>query len=193
MRSHTDSREIIKRVLSGDAEAFRELVESCQRLVAHIVYRMIPNETEREDICQEVFLKAYRNLGGFKHNCKFSTWIGQIAYNTSLNYLDKKKLVLFDDITPEEMTFDSQPADSPWPSELSEANELSECLKREIAGLPGHYATIVALYHLEEMTYDEIGKIMKLPDGTVKSYLFRARKMLKDRLLEKYTKEELCQ
>ena len=192
MSSQADSREIIDRVLSGDREAFRGLVESCQRLVTHIVFRMVPNETEREDICQEVFLKAYRNLAGFKHNCKFSTWIGQIAYNTSLNYLDKKKLALFDDITPEEMTFDSLPADSPWPSEVSEANELSECLRTEIANLPGHYATIVTLYHIEEMTYDEIGKIMKLPDGTVKSYLFRARKMLKERLLTKYTKEDLC-
>ena len=84
-------QEIINRILDGDTNSFRQLVENYQRLVFHIVFRMIQNQTDCEEIAQDVFIKAYQNLSNFKFESKFSTWIGKITYNTCINFLQKKK------------------------------------------------------------------------------------------------------
>ena len=94
--------QAIERVLAGDSEAFRVIVENHRRLVGHIVFRMVPRRTDREDLCQDVFVKVYRNLGGFKFESRLSTWIARIAHNTCLNFLEKKKAVLYGDLTRKE-------------------------------------------------------------------------------------------
>jgi len=187
----SDDRTLIERILDGDSYAFERLIRKYQRLVSHVVFRMIPNATDREDICQDVFIKAYKNLSGFRFESKFSTWIARIAYNGCLNYLEKKKIPLFDDITSEEKDFEQSPDSRAIPDIIAEQNDLSSVLKKEIDTLPVKYRTIITLYHLDEMTYAEISDIMNLPEGTVKSYLFRARKQLKDKLESKYKKEDL--
>ncbi len=183
--------KLISGVLGGSQSAFQQLVEKHQRLVYHIVCKMVP-EAEHEDICQDVFLKVYRNLSGFQQQSKLSTWIGRIAYNTSLNYLEKKKVVLYDDIAGDGQSVDSVAAVQSSPEERTLVSDIGARVRQEIDNLPVKYGTILALYHLEDMKYDEIGTIMQLPAGTVKSYLFRARKMLKDKLLLKYNIEDIC-
>jgi RNA polymerase sigma factor (sigma-70 family) len=187
-----ESRHLIDRIISGDREAFRLFVEQYQRLVGHIVFRMIDNKDDREDICQEVFLKVYKNLGEFKFQSRISTWVGAIAYNTSVNYLQKKKHQPLDILHNDEGEADNPDILEIHPDDLMERCDLSFNLRREIEKIPPHYRTVLTLYHLDEMTYGEIGSIMKMPEGTVKSYLFRARKILKERLLAKYTQEDLC-
>ncbi len=182
---------LIQRVLEGDQSAFRELFQNYRKLVNHIVYKMIPNITEREDICQDVFVKVYQNLGGFHFNAKLSTWIGRIAYNRCLTFLEKKKAVLYEDISAENETIDNIPSSLMNPEKVVEQIDLSERIRNEIDSLPMQYKTIITLYHLDELKYDEIAKIMKLPEGTVKSYLFRGRKLLKDRLMLKYEDGDL--
>ncbi|RKX20690.1 MAG: RNA polymerase sigma factor [Candidatus Zixiibacteriota bacterium] len=186
-----NEKELIERVLQGEKSAFREIVVNYQKLVNHIAYKMIPQETERDDICQDVFIKVYQNLGSFQFGSKLSTWIGRITYNRCLTYLEKKKPLLFEDFAEKNQTLDSLQSDVFDPEKILLSSDLSVRIRSEINLLPIKFKTILSLYHLEEMTYDEIGKIMKLPSGTVKSYIFRGRKMLKDRLLQKYNQEDL--
>lgn len=105
-RQVDEARDLVNRILAGDAKAFKTLVEQNQRLVSHIVFKMIPNETEREDLSQEVFMRVYRNLGRFEFRSKLSTWIARITYNTCGNYLEKKKIPLYEDLAPEQKTID---------------------------------------------------------------------------------------
>lgn len=186
-----DTKPLIEKSLAGDRNAFKALIEANQRLVMHVVYKMVSNHSDVEDICQDVFVKVYQNLAGFQFNSKLSTWIAKIAYNATINFLEKKKVPLFDDFSPEEVTLDHLSGNGTLPDEFSEQGELSSILQGQIDHLPVQFRTILTLYHLDEMSYKEIGEIMDLPEGTVKSYLFRARKLLKDSLLSKYEEKEL--
>ena len=186
-----ESRHLINRIKSGDHNAFQTLIETYQRLVSHIVFRTIPNESDSEDICQDVFLKVYQNIAGFRFESKVSTWIARIAYNTCINYLQKKKVPLFDDHTFEDKTLNSVSGQSKLPDAITEGKDTASRLQTEIGALDVRYRTILTLYHLDEMSYAEIGKIMNLPEGSVKSYLFRARKRLRKKLLIQYQREEL--
>ena len=188
------SRALIADILAGNQSAFQTFVERYQRLVAHIVFRMVPERADREDVCQDVFMKAYRNLDGFEFASKVSTWIARIAYNTAVNYLQKKKIPLLDDLggAPDgpsltELAID--PADSP--AAVFERRDSFGRVQEEMNHLPAQFRALLTLYHLDEMTYEEIADVTGLPMGTVKNYLFRARRMLKDRLLKKYRLEDI--
>lgn len=191
MEEKADEKRTISAILQGDQAAFRFLVEKYQGLVSHIVFRMINNSADREDACQDVFLKIYRSLSGFRFQSKLSTWIAKIAYNTSLNYLEKRKLPLFEDRISGEVSLQEYAHYTDSPAKILETDETRRCLEREIRRIPVQYRTILTLYHIEEMSYREIGEIMELPEGTVKNYLFRARKYLKEKLSVKYQPEEL--
>ncbi len=184
-------KAIIQSILEGDTDAFRLIVEQYQKLVAHIVFRMIPIVHTREDLCQDVFVKVYQNLKSFRFQSKLSTWIAKITYNRCLNYLEKKKVPLFDDMTADDVGIDDFSLAVNQPDSDVVSLDLSDRVRMAIEKLPIKYRTVITLYHLEEMKYDEIAEIMQLPEGTVKSYLFRARKALKDLISAKYTKEEL--
>lgn len=195
-------QERIEKIVGGDMKAFQSLVEDYQRLVCHVVFRMVHNEEDREEICQDVFVKVYQNLSKFEQKSKLSTWIGRIAYNTCINYLKKKKVPLYEDIAVAEAGegssglekgsyLDRVPGGAKSADETVTDQEMYKFLHEEIAQLPVQYRAILTLYHMDDLSYQEIGEIMSLPDGTVKSYLFRARKLLKERILEKYPAEEL--
>jgi len=184
-------RKQVSQILQGDSKAFRNFVDSYQRLVAHIVFRMVP-EADREDICQDVFVKAYQNLKSFHFQSKLSTWLARITYNTCVNYLEKKRVPLFDNQSKENQSLNHWPAEETSPYHEAEKKDTFSHLRDEIEKLPVIYRTIITLYHLDQMSYAEIGKITALPEGTVKSYLFRARKMLRRSLLTHYQEEELC-
>lgn len=181
----------IDKIISGDTKAYQSFIEEYQRLVMHIVFRMISNVADREDVCQDVFIKAYQNLSNFHFESKISTWLAKIAYNTCINYLKKKKVPLFNDFSTDGESIDNFLSDHASPDEFAERRDLSLRLQNEINKLPVQFRTILTLYHLDEMSYSEIVEIMGLPEGTVKSYLFRARKLLKERLISKYQQEEL--
>jgi RNA polymerase sigma factor (sigma-70 family) len=188
-----ESKELVEQILAGDQNSFRTLIRDHQRLVSHIVFRMIPPGPDQEDISQEVFVKVYRHLDRFRFDSKLSTWIARIAYNTCLNFLDKKKLPLYDDLAAEDdREFEpTAPEEASRPDFTFEAAQTGVILQKEIDRLPTVFKTVVTLYHLDQMSYAEIAGVMKMPVGTIKSHLFRARKMLKDRLLSKFEREEL--
>lgn len=181
---------IVAQILTGSKSAFDSFVQEYQGLVMHVVRRLVPNETDRQDVCQDVFVKAYRNLSGFKFQSKLSTWLARIAHNTSINYLEKKKAELFDDISAEHETLDDQPMAARSPEESAVSNDMAGRVRAEIDRLPVIYGTILALYHLEEMSYKDMAEILQMPEGTIKSYLFRGRQMLRERLVAAYSHEE---
>ena len=179
-------KEYITRILEGDLQAFGLLVTQYQQLVFYMIDRLIKNNEDKKDVAQEVFIKVHQNLHRFRFQSRFSTWIASIAYRTALNYnrdvLQKKELVSPDELWHFEFT-------SPDPESLSEIKDRKAYLMRLIEEMPLAYKTVLTLYHLNEFSYEEIAQITQMPEGTVKSYLFRARKLLKEKL-KRYLKDE---
>ena len=198
---NTSDRCLVERVLGGDNNAFGIIIKNTESLVAKIVFDTITNDGDRKDIAQDIYLKAYQKLHSFKFQSKLSTWIAQISYNTCIDHLRKRKLVLQENSFEEKETgsendmLDMINAAKGISHEAADTavmeKNISEILKTGIEKLPTVYKTLVTLYHTEELSYDEIGQITGLPAGTVKSYLFRARKELKNHLLLQYKKEDL--
>jgi RNA polymerase sigma factor (sigma-70 family) len=174
-----------------DSTTLESLVARYRPLVTHIVYRTVSRRADAEDVCQEVFLRVCQGLPGFRYESKMSTWVARIAYNACINHLQKKREVLLDDLPGNEYGVDGVPASHARPDECSERADLAERLEAEIRKLPPQFRTILTLFHLEDMNYREIGEVMNMPEGTVKSYLFRARKQLRERLIKKYGEEGL--
>ncbi|MEW6196975.1 MAG: sigma-70 family RNA polymerase sigma factor [Bacteroidota bacterium] len=195
----SDERGVVDRILQGDKKSFSLIIKATENLVAQILFKMVRNEDDRKDLAQDVYLKAYNNLSGFKFESKLSTWIAQIAYNLSINYLNKRK--------PESIPdkFNDYNNDEEIISDLSVENkstydqvekkiygeELKQILEKEIDKLSPVYKTLITLFHNEEMSYEEISIVTQLPEGTVKNYLFRARRILKNNLLKKYNSGDL--
>jgi RNA polymerase sigma factor (sigma-70 family) len=186
---------LVDKVLGGDTQAFGSIIKNTERLVAQIVFKLISNPEDRKDMAQDIYLKVYNKLASFKFESKLSTWIGQISYNTCMDHLRKKKLVLPGDLYEEDgpAGMPDRMNKSPVPA-INDAilqKDLTHILKTEIEKLSPVYKTLISLYHNEELSYEEIGQITGLPEGTVKSYLFRARKALKNKLLSQHKKEDL--
>ena len=189
-------QQLVNIVLSGDTNAFGTIIKKTERLVSQIVFKMINNPEDRKDIAQDIYFKAFKNLSSFRFQAKLSTWIARIAYNSSLNYLEKRKLNCLPAFN--ETDEDSEPSANKgigWPDNeidvLIFQQELSNILKAEIESLPPLYKTLITLYHNEELSYTEIIEITGLPVGTLKNYLLRARKTLRVNLLHKYKREAL--
>ncbi|MBZ5856810.1 sigma-70 family RNA polymerase sigma factor [Flavihumibacter profundi] len=195
-----EDQPLVERVLHGDTNAFQVIIQRTEGLVAQIIFKMVDNKEDRKDIAQDVYLKVFQSLKGFRFQSKLSTWVGQIAYNSAVNYLRKKKLVLV------ENSSDSEDAgnislESLYSAEngslaneaenILSKKELAGILKLEIDRLSPLFKTLVTLYHNEDLSYSEIAEITQLPEGTVKSYLFRARKTLRNRLMPMYKMEQL--
>ncbi len=180
-----DDRTLVSRILTGDTNAFRTLIRQNERLVAHMVGRLVDRAEDREELCQDVFLRVHDRIGTFQFQSRLSTWIATIAYNAALNYLRKKKVAI-DRISDETLMVG---APDPGPDEIVGENDMQTYVLKLIGLLPVHYKTVITLYHVESMNYDEIGQITGMPEGTVKNYLFRARKLLKEKV-KKYLGNE---
>jgi len=176
----------LEQVRMNDRGAFEAFVRQYQRLVFHVVCRMVPEPADQEDLCQDVFLKVYQNLSRFRQESKVSTWIARIAYNTCLNHLKRKKLRRTDDRYGDPKILEGLPDGGPAPDSQMEAEDGVRRLQIEMERLPVAYRTALTLFHLEEMPLWEIAQVMDLPENTVKSHLFRARRLLKARLDLKY-------
>ena len=100
-KNNVDDKELVNRVLKGDNQVFVTIIKNTEGLVALVVFKLLNNPEDRKDIAQDIYLKAYKNLPGFKFQSKLSTWTGQIAFNTCFNFLEKKKIILLDNKLPE--------------------------------------------------------------------------------------------
>ncbi len=173
--------ELVEQILNGNNNAFRYLVSNYQRLVMHVVGRVVQRQDEAEDICQEVFIKVFRKLKRFRGESRLSTWIATIAYNTSISHIRKQ-------VRRGEQSYDDNPVliaqrrDESLNQKVIEKKEAKKILMETIESLPVNYRTVLTLFHLEEFSYKEIEEITGMPEGTIKSYLSRARKLLKEKL-----------
>lgn len=196
-----EDRRLVDGARAGDRRAVRDLVERYQGLVSRVVFRIVRDSGEREEVCQDSFVRVFRGLDSFRFESKLSTWIARIAYRTALNHLEKRRLLLYDDLagpatdahesTPSAV--ERLPAETASALEAAEASEVRAFLRTQIEKLPAAYRAVVTLFHLEEMSIAEVSAATEMPEGTVKNYLFRARRILKDKVLERYAAEELLQ
>ena len=198
--SPATDQQLVAQVLGGNTAAFGHLVQRTEGLVTQLVFKMIRHPADRPDVAQDVYLKVFKNLAGFKFQAKLSTWVGQITYNTCLHYLEKKQLVL---VGPSEPAPDDASAEGRRappalvagtdydPETALFGHDLAGILGTAVEQLPPLYRTLIALYHQQELSYAEIAQITSLPDGTVKNYLFRARQLLKQHLLAAYQRDDL--
>lgn len=173
--------ELVQQILAGNENAFRYLVANHQRLVLHIVGRVVKQQEDAEDICQEVFLKVFRKIKKFRGESRLSTWIATIAYNTSISHIRKQARNREIQMNEDER-IDWGKTDDWLVQGTVEKEEAKKILLQLIEKLPVQYRTVLTLFHLEEFSYKEVEEITGMPEGTIKSYLSRARKLLKDKL-----------
>ncbi len=173
--------ELISKILNGDQQAFTFLIEKYQNLVLHMIVRMVNREEDIEDICQDVFIKVFRNLDKFRGDAKLSTWIAKIAYNVGITHVRKNErnvLNVTDDfLTHKEMVVDT------IPDNILENKELKALIMKEINELPVTFRSIATLYYLEEFSYQDIEEITGIKQSTLRTYMLRARAILKEKLI----------
>ena len=173
----TEETEVIRRVLAGDTESFRLIVERYRQPVVRMIRNITFDGQSCEDIAQEVFLAAYRRLASFDEaRSSFSTWLFTIARNRSINALKKKSAAPL-----------GEPPDGRGvrgPDDELARKELLEELDRRLAGLPGRQRRAFVLAEFEGLSYEQIAQIERTRTGTIKSRISRAREKLKSAIRE---------
>ncbi len=175
-----DDQALASYVAQGNKHAFELLIRKHERLVAHMVGRIVNNPEDLEEICQDVFLKVFEKISEFNFQSKLSTWIATIAYRHAINHLRKKKIEIVD--LPEDEKFAERFIADENPMETVEESEMEALVMKMIEKLPPQYKAVLTLYHLEDLNYAEIGEATGMPEGTVKNYLFRGRQLLKEKV-----------
>jgi RNA polymerase sigma-70 factor (ECF subfamily) len=178
-----DDLKIIESCLLGDTEEFSRLIGTYENMVYNLAYRMSNNSQEAEDISQESFLRAYQSLTHFNPSYKFSTWLYQITLNIIRDRFKKKELnyVSLDaPVETDDSEFYPQPVDfTNNPEQIMTQKEDTQVIQKAIYSLPLKYREVIVLRHLQDLSYIEITNILKLPTGTVKVRLYRAREQLR--------------
>jgi RNA polymerase sigma factor (sigma-70 family) len=182
-----DDRTLVSRVLAGDLNAFRMLIKQHERLVLHMVSRVIKSREEQEELCQDVFLKVHDKLKEFSFQSKLSTWIATIAYRHAINAMRKHRMQWSE--IPEEDSFQAYFVTNENPETIAEEKDMDEYVRALVEQLPAQYKLVLTMYHVENMNYQEIGEVTGMPEGTVKNYLFRARNLLKEKVKLRMVKE----
>lgn len=168
--------ELVEMTKSGHTEAFSELVRRHQQVTYNLAYRFMRDTALAEDMAQEAFLKAFRLLNGFRGDSSFSTWLYRVTSSVCLTELNRRKRRAEVELKPVHM---NESAAAP-----SDTFDLPEQLRRCVTKLSDRYAEIVTLYYLKGISYDEIAEALDIPMGTLKTWMFRARKQLR-KIVEK--------
>jgi RNA polymerase sigma-70 factor, ECF subfamily len=185
----TNDQVYINKILDGDTNAFTVLVDRYKDLVYTLSMRMMKNREEAEEVAQDTFIKTYSSLNKFKGDSKFSTWIYRVAYNTCLDRLKKNKrqqyTVAIDEYTEHQVkTLDNA-------LDQIEAKEKEQAIQNCLELLPSEDSFLLTLYYFEELSLDEISKIVGLKPNNVKVKIFRSRKKLATILKEKLDNETI--
>ena len=172
-----DESAIIARILDGDTDAFSALVGRYRDRVYRIGMSFFRNAADAEDFAQEVFVKAYRGLASFKGRSLFSTWLQRIAWNTAVNQKRRSREAV---LLPEDLEL-------PGPPGVDVDHERAEdarAVREAVESLPPKQSLCVALFFYEGLSYPEISASTGLPVNTIKSHVFRAKRLLRERLGE---------
>ncbi len=180
--SRVEDSQIIKRALKGDQKAFRKLRIKYHDAIYNLIYRMVHDKEEVEDLTQEAFIKAFTSLSSFNDEYAFSTWMYKIATNNSIDHIRKKKLQTFSidkPIESKDSDFSYELPDTSYePDQEMIADQRKKLLEDAIRSLPPKYRQVILMRHVDDKEYQEIAEELKLPLGTVKAHIFRAREML---------------
>lgn len=168
---------------NGDQEAFAQLVQRYQRRVFNLVYRMLQQYEEATEITQETFLAAWQGLPSFRGDARFPTWLYRIAYNCSLKQLERRKRDRALQVALEAEKFLEDANDERRENAELDTHDRQVLIQEHLSHLPAKYRIVLILRHLQDMTYEEMAEILTIPIGTIKTHLFRARNLLKERLL----------
>jgi RNA polymerase sigma-70 factor (ECF subfamily) len=177
--------ELIIECQQGKKSSFSALVDRYKDRVYTTVLRIVGNVHDAEEIAQEAFISAYTSIGTFDLNRKFAPWLLKIATNLSIDHIRRKqpKTVPLDSLEDSlgDLASPSRYSGSD-PLKVAEESELGQLMEQLIAQLPPGYRAAITLYYSEGLTYGEIASALDIPIGTVKTYLYRARTALKERL-----------
>ena len=185
---HSAELALIRRVQSGDANSFYELVRPYERAVFLAALGLVKNEADAEDVAQEAVLKAFRGIPHFRGDAKFSTWLIQIAINEAKMKLRKDRRHLYESIEDGQQAEDGDymPRDfADWreiPSETLERKEVRDALNNALASLPEKYRTVLILRDVQQLNIAETSQVLGISEANVKTRLSRARLQLRDAL-----------
>ena len=182
-----DEHDLVTRFQNGDTAAFNTLVLKYQTRIANLIYRHIKDTETTKDLCQDVFLKAYKALPKFKRESAFYSWLYRIAINCCIDYLrqqNRNKTITFDELTakPEEMLLISK---YPSPSQLVEMEELGDIINKAVQQLPTKQQHVFKLRYDQKLKIKEIAELINRSEGTVKTHLHHAHQKLRE-LLQPY-------
>ena len=175
--SSTDERSLARRVLQGDRDAFGEIVRRHQQAVFNASYHMLGSVRDAEDATQEAFIRAYRFFDRFDFDRPLAPWLVRIAINVCLNRVEGQipAADLDDELFP-------LPDPAPSPEVQTILRDRDETILYELSRLPPRYRAVIELRHFQGLSYEDIAKELKRPLSDIKSDLFRARKLLAERL-----------
>ena len=182
--SRTDE-ELVASSLAGDPSAFDLLVLRWDRKIQGAIYRLMGSEEEARDLCQEAFLKAYRGLGGFKGEARFSSWLYQIALNLCRDRMRRRRgrvMVSLDALEPDAQgqILRDEGAST---HDLVEARDLQQRVRAAVMALPDDQREVIVLKEYEGLTFQEIAEVLGLPVSTVKTRLYRGLDRMRERLV----------
>lgn len=181
MQSKLTDIELINLALAGNQAAYADLVKRHQRFVFTLALRFAKGREDAEEITQDCFVKAYRNLAQFQGGSKFSTWLYSIVYTTAMTFLRKKRLDTTS-IDNEDTYIQLENASGAMDNNLAENKSRSFYVNQAIEQLMPDDAMIITMFYKGEQSLDEIARAMNMEANTVKVKLFRARQRLKDKL-----------
>lgn len=176
---------IVERALTGDAEAFGEIVRRWERRIFALSYGMLGREEDARDATQETFLAAFRNLRGFRGEAKVSSWLHRIAVNQCITKQRRNKVRSESALDDEQENHHAIALATPLrvsPAHVAEARQQTVAVRRAINSLPVELRQVVVMKEFEELTFREIADALDLPVSTVKSRLYTALKQLQMRL-----------
>ena len=181
-------QELVSRARTGDTAAFEQLMLDSQDRVYTLCLRMTGNREDALDLAQETFLNAWRGLSSFQGNSSFSTWVYRLASNACIDFLRKRKRRQQGE-SPHSLDDEEAPLPEPAdprgsPEEELERRELRRAVERGLQALPDHHRQVLVMRELSGMSYQEIGAVLDLDLGTVKSRIARARLALKKFLVQ---------
>lgn len=181
-------QELVSRARAGDTAAFEQLMLDSQDRVYTLCLRMTGDREDALDLAQETFFNAWRGLGSFQGNSSFSTWVYRLASNACIDFLRKRKRRQQGE-SPHSLDDEEAPLPEPAdprgsPEEELERRELRRAVERGLQALPDHHRQVLIMRELSGMSYQEIGAVLDLDLGTVKSRIARARLALKKFLVQ---------
>lgn len=187
MAQTIDEARLIRRLQRRDEAAFALLVETYQRQVFALVFRMLGDRAEAEDLAQEVFVTVFKSIDRFRGEAKLSTWIYRIATNHCRNrfkYLRRRHHGRTKDIDDTQQSQIARPMTDPMPrpDEAAEGRQMERIVKRALSELEDDHREVIVLRDLQQRPYSEIAELLGVAEGTVKSRLFRARTALQARI-----------